>query len=149
MVFNFLKNKAQDRVNRASGNTDYLEAVCAAVALISAADGEIEDEEIQAATAAISANQRLLDAFTGRQIEDAMETMFNRTKGANGRISRVGLSNLWREIEEVAKERDQAEVVLLTALDVSDADGEREPAEQAVLEKMARILNLDLAKLGG
>lgn len=57
-MFGFLKKKSEEAVQKFSGRTD-LEAVCAAAALIAAADGEIEDCEINATIKAVAANKSL------------------------------------------------------------------------------------------
>ncbi|EFO33575.1 TerB [Roseibium sp. TrichSKD4] len=75
-------------MNRFKGKTDFLEAVCAAAALVAAADGEIED---------------------------------------------------------IKDDPDMAETVYLTALDISESDGQIEPEEKAVLEKIAAKLGLNPA----
>lgn len=140
-MFGFLKKKADESVKKFSGQTDFLEAVCAAAALIAAADGEIEDSEIIATKKAVTANKALAAGFDNRTIETCIDTMLDRAGG--GRVGRIGL---WKEIEEAASKPDFAEAILCTALDVSDADGETEPQEQQVLDRLAKTLRLDLAK---
>ena len=51
--------KAEAAVQKFSGRTDFLEAVCAAAALVAAADGEIEDSEVKATVKAVKANKAL------------------------------------------------------------------------------------------
>ncbi|WYK04446.1 TerB family tellurite resistance protein [Cereibacter sphaeroides f. sp. denitrificans] len=60
---------------------------------------------------------------------------------------RVGRAGLWSEIEEVLKDPEMAEAVVLTALDVAEGDGELEPAEKAVLDRLAKLAGIDLARL--
>ena len=134
--------KAAEAVSKFSGRTDYLEAVCAAAALIAAADGEIEDSEIAATSKAISANKILRDNFDQSTIDQTVEKMLARAGG--GRVGRAGL---WTEIEEVAKDADMAQAVVLTALDVAEGDGEVEPVEKVVLDRLAKMLNVDLNRL--
>lgn len=140
-MFGLFKGKAADAVNRFSGQTDFLEAVCAAAALIAAADGEIEDKEVEATKKAVMANKALSAGFDGRTIDTTIDRMLDRAGG--GRMGRIGL---WTEIEEAAKKPEMAEAILCAALDVSDSDGEVEPQEQVVLERLAKTLRLDLAK---
>lgn len=134
--------KAGEVASKFSGRTDYLEAVCAAAALIAAADGEIEDSEIKATTKAVGANKTLRDGFDQSVIEQTMEKMLTRAAGG-----RVGRSGLWTEIEEVVKDPEMAQAVVLTALDVAEGDGEIEPQEKAVLERLAKTCNVDLNRL--
>ena len=140
-MFGIFKGKATQAVNKFSGQTDFLEAVCAAAALIAAADGEIEDSEVIATKKAVLANKALAAGFDTRTIETTIDAMLDRAGG--GRVGRIGL---WKEIEEAANKPDFAEAILCTALDVSDADGETEPQEQVVLDRLAKTLRLDLAK---
>jgi tellurite resistance protein len=139
-VFNKLKNAFSGSVNKYSGKKDFLEAVCAACALVSAADGELEDAEIVQTVKGIASNPALAGAFSSREIEQTADAMCKRAQG--GRVGRAGL---FKELEDIASDKDMAETVLLTALDVADSDGEMEPAEKAVLEKIAQTFGLNLA----
>lgn len=141
-MFGIFKKKAEDAVKKFSGRTDYLEAVCAATALVAAADGEIADAEITATMKAVSANKALRDGFDQKTIEQTMEKMLQRAGG--GRVGRAGL---WTEIEEVVKNAEMAEAVVLTALDVAEGDGEIAPAEKAILDRLAKVANVDLNRL--
>lgn len=143
-MFGIFKSKAAEAVNKLSGQTDFLEAVCAASALIAAADGEIEDKEVIANKKAVLANKALASGFDNRTIEKAIDTMLDRASG--GRVGRAGL---WKEIEEAADKAGYAEAILCTALDVSESDGEIEPAEKLVLDRLAKTLRLDLKNYAG
>jgi len=68
--------KAGEVASKFSGRTDYLEAVCAAAALIAAADGEIEDSEIKATTKAVGANKTLRDGFDQSVIEQTIDPRY-------------------------------------------------------------------------
>ena len=140
-MFGFLKSKAAEAGRQFSGRTDYLEAVCAAAALIASADGDIEDGEIKAATKAVTAC-KALQGFDPRAIEQTLERMLNRAAGG-----RVGRAALWDEIREVLKDPVMAESVVLAALDVAEGDGELEPAERTVLDRLAKEANVDLQRL--
>ena len=134
--------KAEAAVQKFSGRTDFLEAVCAAAALVAAADGEIEDSEVKATVKAVKANKALADGFDQGTIEACINRMLDRAGGG-----RVGRSGLWTEIAEVAKDADMAQAVVLTALDVAEGDGEIEPQEKLVLERLAKDLSVDLNRL--
>lgn len=131
--------KAEAAVQKFSGRTDFLEAVCAAAALIAAADGEIEDSEIKATVKAVKANKALAAGFDQQTIDQTINRMLERAEG--GRVGRMGL---WTEVNEVAKDPDMAQAVVLTALDVAEGDGEIEPEEKAVLDKLAKNLSVNL-----
>jgi tellurite resistance protein len=134
-----LKSKFTGSVSKFSGRTDFLEAVCAAAALVAWADGNADDSEIQAAIKGVTSNKELLGAFDSRTIELTTEQMFNRAAGG-----RVGRNGLYKEIDDVAKDKDMAEVVLLTALDVADSGGISDD-EKRVLGEIAKRLGLNLA----
>lgn len=139
-MFAKLKEKFSGSVNKYSGRKDFLEAVCAACALVSAADGEVEDEEVAQTIKGIASNPNLAGAFSSREIEATAEAMLKRAQG--GRVGRAGL---FKEIEDIAADHDMAETVLLTALDVADSDGQVEPQEKEVLNKIAQKLGLNMA----
>lgn len=140
-MFGIFKSKAAEAVNKLSGQTDFLEAVCAAAALVAAADGEIEDKEVLATKKAVMANKALSARFDARTIEQTIDRMLDRAGG--GRVGRAGL---WSEIEEASAKPEFGEAILCTALDISDSDGETEPAETVVLERLAKTLRLDLKR---
>lgn len=75
-------------------------------------------------------------------IEQTAERMIQRAGG--GRVGRAGL---WSEIEEVLKDPEMAEAVVLTAIDVAEGDRELEAAEKAVLERLAKVAGIDLHRM--
>lgn len=136
-----LKNAFSGSVAKVSGRTDFLEAVCAASALIAVADGEIEDSEVEATTKTILANKILSGAFDARTIENTADQMFNRAKA--GRSGRLGL---YKEVDDIASDAELAEIVFVTALDIAESDGQIEPEEQKVLDNLAQRLKVDAKK---
>lgn len=143
MAFGFakLKGMVTGSVSKFSGKTDFLQAVCAAAALIAIADGDIEDEEVAKTLELVTTHPDLSAAFDARQIEQVMNQMLQRAKA--GITGKVGL---YKEIDDVASDADMAETVFLTALDVANSDGQIEPQEQAVIDKIAAKLRLDPKK---
>jgi tellurite resistance protein len=140
-MLSMFKDKLSANKNRMNGNTDLLEAVCAAAALVAAADGDIDDSEVEATVGAVKANHVLADAFKAREVETCINKMLDRAGG--GRTGRMGL---YKEIRDVAgKEKEDRELVLLTALDIADADGNLDDAEKKVLDKIAGELSLKIA----
>lgn len=135
-----LKLKMSGGANRLQGRTDLLEAVCASAALVAASDGSIDDKEIEATIKSVTANEALNTAFDARQIEGSMQKMLDRAGGG-----RVGQMNLFKELDDIAGNPDDCEMVLLTAMDIADADGEVDAAETAMIEKIAKRLSLNLA----
>lgn len=138
-IFDKLKSTLTGGVNKFSGRKDFLEAVCAGAALVAAADGDISDDEIDAATKAVSSNRNLSAAFPSREIETTMETMLKRAQGG-----RVGRNGLYVEIEEITSDAEAAETVLATVLDVAEADGSISDQERAVVDRIANKLRLDV-----
>ncbi len=140
-MFAAMKKLLGDNANKFVRDRNYLEGVLAAAALVAVADGELEESEEAAVIKAIAANATLSAAWNHKEIAMMAQNMFDRAKGG-----RMGQAGLYSEIEDIAKNPDMAEAVLLMALDVSEGDGQIEPQEKAVLEKIAGRLNLNLAK---
>jgi tellurite resistance protein len=124
------------------GNKDYLEAVCAAAALIAAADGDIEDAEVKSTIELIKNNDTLSAIYQPRDIEDTMARMLAKAKGMAGRIA------LKRELQDIRGDATKAEDVFAMACDVSMSDGEMEPQEVEMLKSIAQVLGLDPKRYG-
>jgi len=138
-MFAALKSKFSGGVNKYSGRKDFLEAVCAASALVAAADGDVSDAEVDQTVKAVASNASLSAAFKPSEIERVADTMLKRAQGG-----RVGRSGLYKELEDIANDHDMSETVLLSALDVADHGG-ISAEEKAVLTKIAQTLGLNLA----
>ncbi|NTF35535.1 tellurite resistance TerB family protein [Agrobacterium rubi] len=138
-MFAKIKEKLSGSVNKYSGRKDFLEAVCAASALVAAADGDVSDAEVNQTIKAITSNAQLSGAFNTRDIETTADAMLKRAQG--GRVGRAGL---FKEIEDIKADHDMAETVLLSALDVADHGG-IDDKEKEVLGKIASALGLTLA----
>ncbi len=123
-----------------SQNRDYLEAVCAAAALVAMADGELEDTERTKTVSVLSNHPTLGKMYAQNVIEQTADAMFKRSKDSSGR------QQLARELDDIKGRPDgsrMAEDVYLVAVDVSLADGEVEPQEADVLKKIAGRLGVD------
>lgn len=126
-----------------SANKDYLEAVCAAAALVAAADGEIEDGEKFKLAKLITGHATLGKLYQQNVIEQTANEMFARAKDSSGR------QQLARELDDIKGRENgaqMAEDVYLMAVDIANADGELEPAEVDVLKKIAGRLGVDPSK---
>lgn len=133
---------ADETVKRLSGRTDVLEAGGAVVALVAAADGNIEDEEIGVALDVLKSHDLLSKAFTGPEIEAAVEKQLKRAKTYTGR------NTLFSDLVDIAKADEQTcSTVFLIGFDVAYADGTLQPAEKAVLLKVASKLGVDAKSL--
>jgi tellurite resistance protein TerB len=137
-----LGGQANATVQKFNGNKDYLEAVCAAAALVAASDGDISDDEVETTGKIVRNNAVLRTAFNDREIETTIDTMLGRAKG--GRSGRVGLMNEIGDIVE--KDPSMGEAVYLMAVDVAESSGDISAQEQAVLSKIAERLRIDPRK---
>jgi len=141
-MFGMLKDKMMAGANKFAGNTDYLEAVCAGVALGAASEGGISEQEEADAKKAISANESITKAFNSRQIDQCLNKMFDKAeKGRSGR------AELFKELEDIADNADMAEAVMLAVLDVVEGDGTISDAERAMCEKIATRLGVNLTAM--
>ncbi|PZQ82713.1 MAG: TerB [Ancylobacter novellus] len=124
-------------------NKDFLEAVCAAAALVAAADGDIEESERRKVVSIVQNHPTLSKLYQSNVIEQTADTMFKRAKETSGR------QLLARELDDIKSRpngQQMAEDAYLIALDIANADGELEPAEEAVLKKLAARLGVDASK---
>lgn len=137
------KLKARMDSRNFSGQTDFLEAVCAACALVASAEDGIDDHEVEATLTAIRANKPVAASFSPAEITRCAQTMMDRAGG--GRVGRMGL---YAEIEEVAGDAVKGETVALAAIDVAEAgDGVISPKERAVLDKIGEKLGVKIDAL--
>lgn len=139
MFFKKAKAKLDEKANRLQGRTDLLEAVCAAAALVAAADGDISDVEIDATVKAVKANTILSGSFAPSEIDKAINKALTVAEGG-----RVGQRQLRKEIEDVAGDADDGEIVILTALDIAEADGNIDDDEMKALGNIAGVCGQDL-----
>jgi tellurite resistance protein TerB len=136
-----LGNKAKDAVQKFSGNTDFLEALCAGCALTAAAEGGIDDAEYDQTLKVIQSNSAISAGFSPRDIEACFSRLAPKTS------SRMGKAELKREIEEAVK-RDQSmgEAIVLACLDVADTGG-ISPPEEEVMKIIAGLCQVNYEKL--
>ena len=132
-----LKEKLSGAISKFSGRKDFLEAVCAATALVASADGSVTDDEVVATTKSVTSNPTLTSAFKTKDIEVCIDTMLKRAQ--SGRAGRAGL---YREIEDIKSDSIMCETVYLCAHDVADADGKMEQREREVLSQIASKLGV-------
>ena len=137
-MFAKMKEKLAGGAKRMQGRTDLLEAVCAACALVAAADGSVDDSELEATVKSVTANENLRTAFKPNEIEACIDKMLQRANGG-----RVGRMNLMKELDEIP--HGDGEMVLLSALDVAEADGNIDDNEMAVIDKIAAVYGLKAA----
>ena len=137
-----LMEKLAGGSKKLTGRTDLLEGICAMSALVAAADGDIEDSEVEAALNALTSHSIISASFSSSLIEQAFDKQLKRAKG--GMAGKLALK---REIEEMKGKNatDELEMALMIAIDVAASDGEIEPAEKPVLEDLAKRLGFSLS----
>lgn len=135
MFFKKAKKALEEKSNRLQGRTDLLEAVCASAALVANADGDISDAEVDATVKAVKANTALSAAFQQSEIDKNINNALKVVAGG-----RVGQRQLMKEIEDISGNADDCEIIILTALDIAEADGEICDDEMKVLKKIGDAL---------
>lgn len=142
----FLANllaRAEKTVTSYSGDSAFLHGVAAAAANVTAADGQIDDSEIDAAISGMQANPIVSASYSASQIEDALTNALRHAKTRAGRMENK------RAIEALmSRPSDLRQDVFLIAADVAD-DGGIGAEERKVLDEIANALNLDAKKLLG
>jgi tellurite resistance protein TerB len=123
-----------------SENKDFLEAICAGVALVAAADGEIEDAEVGAVQRLVGGNEKIAAIYQPHQISECSAKMLALAKTVSGKQS------LARQLDDIKGNVQMCEDVYLIAADIANSDGELEPAEKETLAKIAKRLNVDVSK---
>lgn len=146
-MFNFLKRAvggAAREVQAEYGQSkDFLEAVCAASALVGWADGELDQSEKTKTVAVITNHPALGKIYKVDVIEQTANTMFSRGKDKSGR------QLLARELDDLKGKPNgiqMAEDVFLIASDIAAADGNVGPEEEEILKKLAARLGVDASK---
>lgn len=140
-MFAKLKEKLSGSTARMTGSLDRLEAVCAAVVLVGAADGDMSDDEAAVGLDRLTNHDTISKTFSTTQIETAFDKQVKRAKqGMSGRLA------LRREIEEVKAKSsaDECEMLLVIAIDVAAADGSIGDKEMVALKSVAQLVGLDV-----
>lgn len=139
MFGSFFKQKAKDAFSKVSGKKDALEAMCAACALVAAAEGGISDDEEVKAIKIIK--EKLKDAFSESEIE---QEFIKRSKQTS---TRSGKRDLMGEIEQAyGQNKDIGEAIVLLTLDVADEGGIGKEEEE-VMRRIAAALHQNYDKL--
>lgn len=140
----FLKNflaKAEKTLVTYTGDKVFLAGVAAAAANVTAADGSIDDNEIDAAISGMQANPIVSASYTGPQIEEALNVALTRAKSRAGRMENK------RAIEALqTREISVRQDVFLIAADTADQGGIGNE-EKTVLVEIGKLINVDAEKL--
>lgn len=144
-MMSFLKKVVGDigaQFKQYQGDTVFLNATAAACANVTAADGKIDDDEIDAAISGMLSKDELKAAFSPATIESAVSEALNRAKSRSGRMENL------RAIQAMAvRPAEQRQDVFLIAADVADQGGSIGNEEDVVLTTIAKELSLDKNKL--
>jgi len=140
-MFKKLKGASAEIANKSvkAENKDLMEAAVGAVTLIAYADGELEDSEITAINNLLSTTKQL--AVFGNEVNTEFDRLCTRFESGY----RMGRLEVMKEIADVKGNKEEAEIVLVIAIEVAFADGELEPEEQKELEVIAGKLGLRLS----
>jgi tellurite resistance protein TerB len=106
-------------------NKDLMEAMVGAATLIAFASGSLDDAEVLAIDGII-ANTKALQAFGNEPSQE-----FDRLCKVMESGYRMGRLNVMKEINDVKNNKEDAEMVLVMAIEVAYADGDCEPAEES------------------
>jgi tellurite resistance protein len=136
-----LFSDARKAVNSYAGDDSFLKGVASAAANVTAADGVVEDSEVDAAIKGMQSNAIVSASFNSTQISDAYGLALIRAKTRAGRMENK------RNIEAlVSRDATVRQDVFLIAADVADQGGIG-PEEMVVLTDIGGLLNLDAKKL--
>lgn len=124
-------------------NKDYLEACCAAAALVAAADGTVSDVEKRTTVSIIAGNATLGKLYQQSEIETCARVMLDRVGSGSGRAA---LAAELKDVKNLPNAGDMADYVYLIAKDIAESDGDVGEKEQEVLKKLANLLGVDPAK---
>ncbi len=135
------------RLNRVvmsyAGDTEFMHAAVSAAANVIVADGDTDDEEIEAALVSMRANPILQKSYDTLSLEKALFEALARAELRAGR-----LENSQHVAAIAERPLEQRQHVFLIAADVADKGGITE-SEHRVLDELAQALDVDKAALLG
>jgi tellurite resistance protein len=132
---------ANKTISSYTGDKAFLAGVAAAAANVTAADGSIDDSEIDAAISGMQANPLVGASYNASQIEEALTAALTRAKSRAGRLENK------RAIEALmARDISVRQDIFMIAADVADQGGIGDQ-ERVVLAEIGKLLNVDDNKL--
>jgi tellurite resistance protein len=142
-LFSKIFSDARKAVNTYVGDDAFLKGVASAAANVTAADGSVDDNEVDAAIKGMQSNTLIAGSFNSTQISDAYGLALIRAKSRAGRMENK------RNIEAlVVRDAEVRQDVFLIAADVADQGGIGADEEKVLLD-IGGLLNLDAKKLLG
>jgi tellurite resistance protein len=144
MLSRFLKSAAGNAFKSLrvkAGDTAFLAAAVAIAANVTAADGSIDQAEIDKSKKVILAHPIIEPAFSGKEIEAALNTALDRAETRNGRAT-----NAEAIAKMASRDASEREALFLIGADVADV-GEIGDKEHAALQRIADALGVNKAAL--
>jgi len=143
MVFGLFKKAKEVKANlKKMENKDLAEGLVGASLLVAAADGSIDNEELQALNKILESHPAL-DGF-GSEI-GKMVDKFSKMLDAGFLI---GKTQIMREIHDCKNDEREAEDILVAAITIAQADGEIDGSETKMLGEIGKVLGLNLSNYG-
>jgi tellurite resistance protein len=140
-IFSKIMDTANKAITSYAGDKTFLNGVASAAANVTAADGSIDDNEIDSAIKGMQANAIVSASYSASQIEEALSAALSRAKSRAGRMENK------RFIEAlVTRDITVRQDVFLISADVADQGGIGNE-ERVVLADIGKLLNVDDNKL--
>lgn len=136
-----LAGRIADGIAALTGDRVLMQAMVAAAANVIVADGEVDDEEIEAALAGMRANPVLEKAYGTLTLEGELFEGIERARSRTGRAE-----NLHRVAAIADRAVEQRNSAFLIAADVADQAGISE-IEHRALDEIAAALTVDKTAL--
>lgn len=124
-------------------NKSAFQAAVASAVWVAAADGSIDDDELDLLEKLIKGNEKL-----GNFASDIDAEMGKWVSAFTGGGKRSAMLQVNALLESIKDDKAAAEQVLVTVIDVADADNEIEESEAAVVRQVASKLGLNPANYG-
>lgn len=123
-------------------NRDLMEALVGGALLIAAADGKIDDDELEQLDKTLQANDKM--RHFGSEIHKTLDRFHDMLTAS----FRMGKIKILRELADIEASPDDIEEVFATMVDVAEADGEIDQKEQEMLVEVGRNLGVNLKGFG-
>lgn len=146
-LWNDFKNMAGDALATAQtkvaqfNNAPFANATMAVCALVAAADGTIQDEELED-TIGIIENNSMLESF---DIASLVKTFRANCKLATDKYKRLELMGA---VKIIKKHPEQADMAMQIALMIANADGVFQDCEKKVVIEICHVLGLEPNEYG-
>lgn len=118
-------------------NRDLMEAIVAGSILVAYADGDCSAAELTKLQGIIESNDNL--KHFGSEIGQTVDK-YSRMMENGARLAKVKLMN---ELKDIAADEEQKLEAFIIAIEIADADGEIDEAEDKVLREIGRTYGLN------